>query len=284
MNLSAMNRIRLILLAAAVSFSAVLQAYDNDDIRWSRTVMDGSRTGVTVPAATDIDKALGIVKGMEYTAPSGRVFKGGSVVRVARTVIDAQAAMAPVKRVIAYSPKTMTVEYPESALSNWFADNLLRATEKAVDRKVDMSIGNFGGIRVDMPCGDVTVDDIRSMFPFRNDLVYLVLRGSDIRHIIDSMAEDGFQVLGGVRVVARDGKTVSVEIGGKPLDDSALYGVATITFLLDGGDGLYVGRNAVEMVDIPVDIYNAMMDIIEEDTAAGRQITAQKDGRVVILD
>ena len=284
MNLSAMNKIRLILLAAAVSFAAVLQAQDNDGIRWSRTVMDGSRTGVAVPAATDIDKALGIVKGMEYTAPSGKVFKGGSVVRVARTVIDAQAAMAPVKRVIAYSPETMTVEYPESALSNWFADNLMRATEKAVGRKVDMSIGNFGGIRVDMPCGDVTVDDIRSMFPFRNDLVYLVLRGSDIRHIIDWMAEDGFQVLGGVRVVARDGKTVSVEIGGKPLDDSALYGVATITFLLDGGDGLYVGRNAVEMVDIPVDIYNAMMDVIEEDTAAGRQITAQKDGRVVILD
>ena len=284
MNLSAMNRIRLILLAASVSFSAVLQAQDNDDIRWSRTVMDGSRTGVTVPAATDIDKALGIVKGMEYTAPSGRVFKGGSVVRVARTVIDAQTAMAPVKRVIAYSPETMTVEYPESALSNWFADNLMRATEKAVGRKVDMSIGNFGGIRVDMPQGDVTVDDIRSMFPFKNDLVYLVLKGSDVRAVLEQMAEDGFQVLGGVRAVARDGKLISAEIGGKPLDDNATYGVATISFLLNGGDGFHLSRNAVEVVDTGVEIFDAIMELVRKDTEEGRKITGQKDGRVVILD
>ena len=278
-----MKGIRFVLLAAVVSFAAVVQAQDFE-YGWSRTVMDGSRTGVTVPAATDIDKALGKVSGRRYTAPSGRVFRGGSVVRVARTVIDAQAAMAPVKRVIAYSPQTMTVEYPESSLSNWFADNLIRATEKASGRKVDISIGNFGGIRVDMPQGNVTVDDIRSMFPFRNDLVYLVLKGSDIRHILDSMAQDRFQVLGGIRVVAKDGKILSAEIGGKPLDDNALYGVATISFLLDGGDGLHVGRNAVETLDIPIDIYNAMMDIIEEDAAAGRPVTGQKDGRVRILD
>lgn len=285
MELSVMNKLRFVLLAAAVSVAALLQAEDNNDVvRWSRAVMDGSRTGVTVPAATDVDKALGKVRGREYTAPSGRVFRGGSVVRVARAVIDAQPSMSPVKRVIAYSPEAMVSEYPESALSNWFADNLMRATEKAAGRKVDISIGNFGGIRVDMPSGDVTVDDIRSMFPFRNDLVYLVLRGSDVRHILDWMAENGFQVLGGVKVAAKDGKIVSAEIDGKPLDDNALYGVATVSFLLDGGDGLYLARNAVEEVDIPVDIYNAMLDVIEEDTAAGRQIEGRRDGRVLLLD
>ena len=59
-----MNKLRFVLLAAAVSVAALLQAEDNNDVvRWSRAVMDGSRTGVTVPAATDVDKALGKVRG-----------------------------------------------------------------------------------------------------------------------------------------------------------------------------------------------------------------------------
>lgn len=255
---------------------------DSSVMTWSRTLVDGSRTGVTVPSAGDPEKALGRVSGRRYYSPSGRVFRGGSVPKVARTVIDAQPAMAPVKRVIGYSPESMAAEYPESALSNWFADNLIRAAEDIFGTEVDMSIANFGGIRTDMPEGDVTVDDIRSMFPFKNDLVYLKLRGADVRNILEWMAENGFQVLGGVRIVAGDGKLVSAEIGGKPLDDNALYGVATISFLLDGGDGLYLGRNAVEKIDRKVEIYDAVMDIIEKETASGRQITGCKDGRVVI--
>ena len=278
--------IAAIFLAMAVpaAFPVASAAHAADSVRWSRTVMDGTRTGVTVPGSENTVEALGKVEGRTYYAPSGRVFRGGSVCRVARTVIDAQPDMAAVKRVIGYSPQSMKSSYPESALSNWFADNLIRAAEAASGRKVDISIGNFGGIRVDMPEGDVMVDDIRSMFPFRNDLVYLAMKGSDVRAVLDFMAKDGFQVLGGVRVVAKDGKIVSAEVGGRPLDDDAVYGVATISFLLYGGDGLYLAENAVEMVDTSVEIYDAMLKLIEEDTAAGRQITGRADGRVVILD
>ena len=282
------NRLTIaaIFLAMAVpaAFPVALAAHEADSLRWSRTVMDGSRTGVTVPESENTVEALGKVEGRTYYAPSGRVFRGGSVCRVAEAVIGAQNEMSVVKRVIGYSPQSMKSSYPESALSNWFADNLIRAAEAASGRKVDISIGNFGGIRVDMPEGDVMVDDIRSMFPFRNDLVYLAMKGSDVRAVLDFMAKDGFQVLGGVRVVAKDGKIVSAEVGGRPLDDNALYGVATISFLLYGGDGLHLADNAVEMVDTSVEIYDAMLKLIEEDTAAGRQITGRADGRVVILD
>lgn len=274
----------IILLSAALWLPVPVSAQDTGDMQWSRTVMDGSRTGVTVPASTDVEKALGAVKGNTYYAPSGKVFKGGTVARVAEAVIEAQPAMAPVKKVIGYSPEAMASEYPESPLSNWFADNLMRATEDACGRHVDMSIANFGGIRVDMPQGDVTVDDIRSMFPFKNDLVYLSMTGKEIRHVLEWMAEEGFQVLGGVRVVAEDGELLSAEIGGRPLDDNAVYGVATISFLLHGGDGLYLADGAEEVVDIPVDIYTAMVRIVGEDAAAGKPITGAADGRVTIID
>lgn len=249
---------------------------------WSRSRMDGSRTGVTVPGADNVENALGKVAGAVYYAPNGRTFRGGSVPDVAGCVIAAQPAMAPVKEVVGYSPRTMVNAYPESALSNWFIDNIMSAVEKASGKHVDVGIGNFGGIRVDMPEGDILKDDIMSMFPFKNNIVYVALKGKDVRAILDQMAATRFQVLGGVRVVASDGKVVSAEIGGEPLDDEKVYGVATITFLLDGGDDLHVSRNALEVTEYPVEIYDVMMDAVRNDTAAGRPVEYHIDGRVQI--
>ena len=271
----------ILLVALAPAFASA-----RDGVKeWKCVPMDASRTGVTVPTVSDTDKALGTVKGRKYTAPNGKVYKGGSAGRTASILASVQPVMAPVKEVIASSPEAMAKKYPESALTNWFIDNLMEAVAKASGKKVDVGIGNFGGVRVDMPQGDVLVDDIRSMFPFKNDIVYVSLKGSDLRLILENMASGRFQILGGVRVVAQNGKLVSAEVGGEPLDDEKIYGVATISFLLNGGDRLYIARNALEVVQYPVDIYEAMMGRILENTDEnGRPvITGKTDGRITII-
>lgn len=250
---------------------------------WSRSRMDGSRTGVTCPGADNVDEALGRVDGRLYCAPNGKTFKGGSVPEVAAVLIGAQPAMAPVKKVVGHSAREMIRTYPECELSNLFIDTIMAAVEKESGRKVDVGIGNFGGIRVDMPAGDILQDDIMSMFPFKNDIVYVALKGRDVRAILDKMAAGRFEVLGGVRVVAEDGKIVSAEIGGEPLDDEKVYGVATITFLLDGGDDVHVAKNALEVIVCGKEIYDVMMDYVKAETAAGRPVEYHKDGRVQIL-
>ena len=97
------------------------------------------------------------------------------------------------------------------------------------------------------------------------------------------MAARRFQVLGGVRVVADDGKLVSVEIDGEPLDDEKVYGMATISFLLTGGDGLKLEDNAVSVTRYDdVQIIDAVLEYVQAETAAGRPIEYKKDGRVEV--
>ena len=99
------------------------------------------------------------------------------------------------------------------------------------------------------------------------------------------MAEGRFQVLGGVRVVAENGKLVSAEIGGEPLQDDKVYGLATISFLLSGGDGLTLEQNALSITVFDnVDIIDAVLEYVNAETAAGRPITYETDGRVVVKD
>lgn len=246
--------------------------------------MDGSRTGTASPSRDNVKESLGVYKAGKYTAPNGTVHgRRSATARTARIVLDAQPAMARVKDVIGYSPAVMEAYFPESALSNWFVDVLMAKVEKLSGKKVDIGIANFGGIRVDMPQGDIILDDMLSMFPFKNQLVYVEHSGKQIRSILEEMAAGRFQVLGGVRVVAEDGKLVSAEIGGEPLDDDRTYGMATISFLMTGGDGLTLADKALSVtVFEDVDIIDAVLEYVYAETAAGRDIGYKTDGRVVV--
>ncbi len=256
------------------------------EYEWEAVEMDGSRTGCISPSKDNVAEAVGRFEKGKYVAPNGRKFKKNSIVgKTARIVLDAQPKMARVKDVIGYSSAVMKTSYPESALSNWAVDLLMDKTEKLAGKKVDMGVLNFGGIRIDMPQGDIILDDMLSMFPFKNQLTYVEQTGAQIRKILEGMAAGKFQVLGGVRIVADGGKLVSVEIGGEPLDDEKIYGIATISYLLGGGDGLALDHEAVSVtIYKDVDVIDAVLEYVYAETAAGRPIEYKADGRIVIKD
>jgi 2',3'-cyclic-nucleotide 2'-phosphodiesterase (5'-nucleotidase family) len=273
-------KIRLIILSLALS-AVTLSA---QDYTWEPGKIDGSRTGCGIPSTTNVEAAVGKVVRGKYYAPDGSIFKKNSATaRTASLVLDAQPAMARVKEVVAHSTREMSKGYPESELSNWFVDIMIRKAEALSGSKVHMGIVNFGGIRADMPEGDVILDDLFSMFPFKNQITYVEHKGSTIRSILENMAAGRFQVLGGVRVVAQDGRLVSVEIDGQPLEDDKVYGLATVNFLLYGGDGLKLAEDAVNLVKYDVDVIDAVLEHVYAETAAGRPIEYQTDGRVTII-
>ncbi|MCI1640762.1 MAG: 5'-nucleotidase C-terminal domain-containing protein [Bacteroidales bacterium] len=275
----------LLALSLLLAFSGIYPAMSQEpSFSWKRFAMDESRTGTKASSNTDVKQSLGNVRGCIYFSPNGRRFRGGVTPKVAGIVLDAQPKMHDVKEVIAYSSEKMVSRYPESALSNWFVDEIIRAVAEKTGKRVDVGIANFGGIRTDMPKGNVLLDDIMSMFPFKNNLCYVELKGSDLKNIFEQMASTSFQVVGGVRCVVKDRKLVSALVDGKPLDDGKVYGVATISFLLNGGDGLSVAKNAENVTILPGYIIDYMLPYVKSLTAAGKPIEYQADGRVKIYD
>lgn len=271
-------------VAGLLFMSGVSAGAQDFTLKWSKHAMNASRTGCVSASADNADEAIGIIDGNRYVSPNGNVFTDkGTTYDVASIVLAAQSVMSDVKQVVGYSPEAMPRAYPESAVSNLFVDVIMQSVGELADEDVDVGITNFGGIRIDMPEGDILLDDILSMFPFKNTLVYLELSGKRLMEIFSQMAETEFQVLGGVRIVAENGRIVSAEIGGEPVDEDEMYGVATISFLLNGGDGLYLADGAENMKVFQIDIKDVMLDYVKSETAAGRPITYHADGRVVIL-
>ena len=252
------------------------------DFEWTKHHMRATRTGVSIASADNVPEAMGEVRDGIYYAPNGQKFKGGVTPAIASLMLDAQSVMAPVKKVVGFAPEEMRRHKPECALSDMIVDCMMAKTEQVTGRRVDVGITNFGGIRVDMPQGDVILDDIMSMLPFTNYLCYLEVKGRDLRHLFESMAKSTVQVIGGARIVVKDHRLVSATIGGKPLNDNAVYGVATIDFLLDGGDNISVSRGALSLVKTDVLIRDALMEYLDALREAGQPITYKTDGRVEI--
>lgn len=250
-------------------------------ITWRKTVMDGSRTGVTAVVGEDVASALGTMEDSVYVSPSGRSFSEGSVPGVAKALLEVQPRLSGLKEVICLSREAMGKDGDESLLCNWAADAVRTGVEEACGRRVDVCIINKGGLRIDIPEGEVMVDDVVSLFPFRNYLSWVLLQGSDLRALLEQFAADP-QAISGARLVISDGKLESAEVGGKPLDDSAMYGVGTVDFLLDGGDGYKIARNAKDIVISKVIVKEWMVPYLRKLGQEGKMMESSIDGRVTV--
>ena len=250
---------------------------------WHKIPADGHRTGVTAPNAENAVEALGVSNGKFYSSPGGKVFVGGSTPEVAQLLFDVQPEMADLKAVVGYSEHGMDKARPDNLLGSWASDVLLEEAARITGKRIDVSILNNGGIRCDMPKGEILKDDLVSMFPFKNYVTVVTLKGKRLREIYEQMAETRVECVGGVKLVVKDKTLESVMIGGRPLDDEATYNLATIDFLLSGGDRYFLEKDALEVQKTDVLVIDVMLPRVLAMTAAGKSIDYQTDGRVTIL-
>ena len=273
-----MAKARLIALAALVLLGTSCQ-YEYE-YSWQKYVMDGHRTGVKAPSADNVPETLGVIEGSTYTAPNGKTFQEGSATYgVARDMIKVQPLLEDLKTVVGTATRSMAGYAPESELSNWWVDTMMASVERLTKRKVDVGFLNFGGIRTSLPQGDLLLDDFVSMFPFKNYLTYVSIKGSDLQEIFNFIASSRPFVIGGAKLVVTNHQIDTLLVGGKPIDPKKTYGVASVDFLIDGGDGMTVGKNAKELIVTDKMVIDEVLSAVYALQAADKPLEYFKDGR-----
>ena len=253
---------------------------------WTLVDMDGSRTGVVPVNAENVDVALGAFED-DYVAPNGRHFSEGATPEVAAMLMEVQPKMARLKEVVGHSARSMENlrTEPDLPLGNLVADALRAKGSEYFGKPIDFAVINYGGIRIPMPEGAVILDDMEAMFPFKNYMCYAAVRGKNLQRLLEQLAKtQAFQAVSGCRVKVKAHELVEAEVGGAPIDPNKLYNVATIDFLLSGGDQIAIGALAEDVVLSPVLVREVMLDYVRGLEAEGKIIDVQKDGRVVMED
>ena len=274
------NEVILFLLLALVSCAPKLD--------WKTVPMDGHRSGVVSLTAENIETGLGHFTDSSYVMPSGAAFALDSpAAQVARALMKVQPEMAPLKKVIGHSARMMMNDRdnPDLPLGDLFADVLRSYGTKYFGVPMDFAITNFGGIRVPMPKGAVTLEDITSMFPFKNYVCYCKIKGDNLTQLFQQLAgTKAFQATSGATIRVKAHELESALIGGQPIDPERIYNVTTIDFLLDGGDGLRIGALSEDVKLSHVLLKDVMLDYVESMEKEGKLIDGQSDGRVIMED
>jgi len=155
----------------------------------------------------------------------------------------------------------------ESAEGNWFTDLMLAARPEA-----QLALTNGGGLRADIPAGELTYGRLYEAMPFDNRFAVVEVKGKHVRRLVTTNIQrsSGFYSWGGLVAKARckDGQlAVDIKVGGKPLADDATYKIVTSDFLASGGDMSIFGRlklpeGAVTMTDVI--IRDAIADVLRK--------------------
>ena len=109
----------------------------------------------------------------------------------------------------------------------------------------DFAFINLGGVRADIPMGNVTYRNVFNAMPFDNMIVTLLVDGRFLKRIVETRVSGtraGLILAGGKITYSRKrddfDRVTRLEVGGEAWNPDKIYKVATTDFLLAGNAGL----------------------------------------------
>ena len=178
---------------------------------------------------------------------------------------------ADLNAVLAYCPENLEKSKGkwQTNIGNFLADiTLLKGNEvffKKENKKIDLCILNYGGIRSIIPKGNVTARNAFEVMPFENTTLVLVLTGSqiiDLTHYF--IAEKKPHPLAGITFEIKDGRAQNILIQGQALDVTKEYRVITSDYLANGGDNMLFFKGASQKYDLNYKLRNIVIDYFKD--------------------
>ena len=244
------------------------------------------------------------------TTPAARAQQGATAAprdihaRVTETLVDSSIPDDPAvdKMLAAYSPKVHELDVVvgklkgelrkggigAGSLGNFVADGMRAVSSAKLGKHVDLALMNGGGLRrQNITEGELRARDIFELLPFENALVTLDLTGEQLLRLLGVIVSSR-EAQSGARItyLIKADKSFQLEtarLGGKEIDPKAIYTIVTIDYLVNvGGDRYGVLREGKNTRPLNITLRDAMMEYVKSETAAGRDIKPNLDGRFVL--
>ena len=138
----------------------------------------------------------------------------------------------------------------ESTLNHLIAEAQRDSLSKLIDQEIQIGFMNAGGVRADLPAGDVSYADVVTIQPFGNEVSMASMSGQAILDTLENQwktegdrprlalgVSEGFTYTYDPSAPQGE-RIIDARLHGEPIDPAADYTVAASTFLFEGGDEL----------------------------------------------
>lgn len=153
-----------------------------------------------------------------------------------------------------------------TAVGNMMADAVFELTSplfrNRTGKNIDMVLLNHGGIRANLPKGNITTKTAYSLMPFENSVVVTALKGSVILEMTNYLRsfKKAHPISGLELVLNADNSYRKILVGGKSVDSEKTYYVATNDYLYKGGDRMDFFKKSDTLYDLNYKIRNVLLD------------------------
>lgn len=162
--------------------------------------------------------------------------------RTAELINDSRNDFPELAEVIAKIEQPLMRRYNrESSIGNLLTDFMKSAGNS------DIGFLNSGAIRADMNAGNLTLEQLINVYPFKDNLTVIELSGKQVRDLIEYSLTlpYGIGQVSGLSITYDSSKNaleriVDVKVNGEKIIDENKYTVAVSGYLADGGDGFNV--------------------------------------------
>ena len=226
-------------------------------------------------------------------------------VRAEKAPVDSSVADDPAvnQMLVAYSPKVRELDtvlgslkgelrkggMGAGSLGNFVSDGMRWQAGLKLGQPIDLALINGGGLRRStISEGELRASDIFELLPFENALVRVDLSGEQLMRLLKLVVASR-EAQSGARIVyftkpdkTSDIATVKMRTPGgeKDIDPQATYRIVTIDYIVNrGGDISAVLKEGKDRQPLGITLRDAIMAYVKSETAAGRTIRANLDGR-----
>lgn len=226
-------------------------------------------------------------------------------VRAEKAPVDSTVPDDPAvdKMLVVYSPKVRELDVVlgslkgelrkggmgAGSLGNFVSDGMRWQAGLKLGQPIDLALINGGGLRRStISEGELRASDIFELLPFENALVRLDLTGEQLMRLLKRIVASR-EAQSGARIVyfTKPDKTSDIDTvkmrtpgGEKDIDPQATYRIVTIDYLVNrGGDISAVLKEGKDRQPLGITLRDAIMAYVKSETAAGRIIKANLDGR-----
>jgi len=153
-----------------------------------------------------------------------------------------------------------------TAVGNMMADAVFELTSplfrNRTGKNIDMVLLNHGGIRADLPKGNITTKTAYSLMPFENSVVVTALKGSVVLEMTNYLKsfKKAHPISGLELVLNADNSYRKILVGGKSVESEKTYYVATNDYLYKGGDRMDFFKKSDTLYDLNYKIRNVLLD------------------------
>jgi 2',3'-cyclic-nucleotide 2'-phosphodiesterase (5'-nucleotidase family) len=166
-------------------------------------------------------------------------------------------------------------------VSDWTFDYAKEWATQNNKPRPDFAVLNHHGLRRNLDSGNITKGQIFEIMPFDNEVVILVLNGTQVMELFHYIAKLGGSPVANLELSITDSQYVHAIIGGNRFDSRRSYCIATIDFMQQGGDGFTMLQDPKSIFKTGTYLRDVILAKVQEETENFGGVYARPVSRIL---